>query len=87
MSDVLYYGSGIAYLVDEVIPPVGPRLLDAALLLDNSTSDGRSEDAERHRDTVVIVAVHTNAFPQLPDRFAINLQAIFQFLRFDPKLS
>ena len=69
------------YLVDEVIPPVGPRLLHTALLLDDCLLHRASQHAERHRDTVIVIAVHADTLLELGDRLPVYLQAIVQLLR------
>lgn len=75
------------YLVLEVIPPVGPSLLNTTFLLDNGVLDGSTENTESHSDTMVIIAVHTNALFELLDRTSVDLQPIVQLLCLDAELS
>lgn len=61
------------YLVLEIIPPVGPSLLNTTFLLDNGVLDGSTKNAERHSNTMVIVAVDASTLLQLLDRTTIYL--------------
>ena len=74
------------YLVNEVIPPVGPRLLHTALFLDDSLLHRAAEHAERHRNTVIVIAVHADALLELRDRFPVYLQPVVQLLRLHTEL-
>ena len=73
-------------LIGEVVPPVGPSLLNATLLLDDRIFNHTAQDAEGHRDTMIIVAVDAGAFLQFRDGLAIDLQAIIKLLRLDSEL-
>jgi len=51
----------LTYLILQVVEEVGPGLLDTTLLLDDGLLDDTRQDAERHGDTVVVVAVNRGA--------------------------
>lgn len=74
------------YLVLEVIPPVGPSLLDTTFLLDDGVLDGSTKNTESHSNTMIIVAMDASALLELLDRTSINLQPIVQLLRLDTEL-
>ena len=74
------------HLVLEIIPPVWPCLLNASLLLDDSVFDHTTKDAERHRNTMIVIAMHTGTLFQLGDGFSVDLKSIVQLLRFHTKL-
>ena len=73
-------------LVLEVVPPVGPRLLNTSLLLDDRVLDDSAENTECHRNSVVIVAVHADAPLELRNRFPYDFKTIIEFDAVDAEL-
>lgn len=47
----------VPYLVLQVIPPIGPRLFDTPLFLDDGAIDDSSKHGKGHRDTMVIITM------------------------------
>ena len=76
----------VLYLVLEVVPPVRPRLFDAPLLLENSTRDDSSQDAECHSHAVIVVTVDTNVLLVFGNRLSDDFQTIVELVRCDAKL-
>jgi hypothetical protein len=74
------------HLILEVVPPVWPRLLDAATLLDDSLGTGDREAREGHGDTVVVVAVNRHAPLESVDRRAVNDNAVVKLVGLDAEL-
>ncbi|KAI3485871.1 hypothetical protein L1887_50669 [Cichorium endivia] len=75
-----------AKLALEVIPPVGPGLLDTALLLENGTGSQACEHGEGHGDAMVVVAVDTNVGAELTVVDAKDLEAILVLFGVDAEL-
>jgi hypothetical protein len=67
------------YLVLQIIPPVGPRLFDATFLLDNRIWYNGTQDAERHRDTVVVIAMYDRTTGEGVEWATVHLKSIIQF--------
>lgn len=74
-------------LVLQIIPPVWPRLLNAALLLDDGVRYDGTQDTERHRNAVVVVAVNARATGEGVDRATIYLKPVIQFFGLDTEFS
>jgi hypothetical protein len=73
------------YLVLQVIPPIGPRLLDAPLFLDDGAIDDSRKHGKRHRDTMVVVTMNRSAVLETGERAPINDDPILKLVRLDPK--
>ena len=76
-----------AYFSVQVIPPVGPRLLDASLLFEQGSLDDGTQNAERHRDTMIVIAAYAHVLIQLRYWPAIDLQTVVEFLGCNSELS
>ena len=86
MSKVTLVDIAPAYLVLEVIPPVGPGLLNTALLLEDGVLDHCAEHTEGHGDTVVIVAVDAAAVLEFLERLAVDLETVIELLGLNAEL-
>jgi len=65
-------------LILQIIPPVWPRLLDTTLLLDGCVWHDGTQDAERHRNAVVVIAVHAHATGEGAEWATVYLEPIIQ---------
>jgi hypothetical protein len=74
-------------LVLQIIPPVGPCLLNAAFLLNDCVGYDSTEDAERHRNAVVVVAVYARATGEGVERATVYFKPIIQLFGLDPEFS
>jgi len=75
-----------SYLVFKIVPPIWPRFFDTSLFLDNSFSDDGAKNTKGHSDTVIIIAMNTNAVLQLIDRLSDDFESIIKFDCINPKL-
>jgi len=73
-------------LVLEIIPPIRPSLLYASLFLNDRIFNHRTQYAERHGDTMIIIAMNTDTPLQLYYRPSSDLEAIVEFDGFDAEL-
>ena len=73
-------------LVLKIIPPVGPGLLNATLLLEDGILDHCSKHTECHRDTVIVVAVNAAAFLKLLEGLAVDLETVIELLGLNAEL-
>jgi hypothetical protein len=73
------------YLVLKIIPPIGPSLLDTPLLLNDSVFNHGAKHTERHRDSMIVITVHTNTALELRNRLSNNLESIIQLHSINPE--
>jgi len=64
------------YLILQVVPPVWPSLFDTPFLFENRLFDHGAQNAERHGDSVVVIAVNANSGLEFWDGFPVNFEAV-----------
>lgn len=72
-------------LVLQIVPPIWPRLLDAALLFNDRALNDGAENAEGHGNSVVIVAVHADTTLQFLDGSTDDFKSVVEFDAVDTK--
>jgi hypothetical protein len=73
-------------LVLEIIPPVRPRLLNAALFFEDSSWHDGCEYTVGHSHAMVIIAMHADTLLEFCQRATIYFEAIVKLLGLNTKL-
>eukprot|EP00960_Hanusia_phi_P037016 752659-Hanusia_phi.AAC.1 len=74
-------------LEPEVVPELGVRLLHTLLLCDDEAGEEAAEDAERHGDSVIVMADDRSSSQPLHSSCPLDLDPIAQLPAHDPALA
>jgi hypothetical protein len=80
------HGKRSTHLVLQVVKEVRPGLLDTSLLLNDGLLDNTRQDAKRHCDTVIVVAVNRGASLERLVILAEDDDTVVELVRLDAKL-